>query len=88
MITTGTPKQIAYAEDLKTKAVKMIESYIGDNNARIGKADKTSAQLAVVLPLVEAQTDAAWWIERNNLLASHLLKQLVTPEIQARLRAI
>lgn len=88
MIMTGTPKQIAYAEDLKAKAIQMIESYIGTNNARIGKADKTSAQLAVVLPLVEAQTDASWWIERNNLLASHLLKQLVTPEIQAKLRAI
>ena len=88
MITTGAPKQIAYAEDLKAKAIQMIESYVGTNNARIGKADKTAAQLAVVLPLVEAQTDAAWWIERNNLLASHLLKQLVTPEIQAKLRTI
>ena len=88
MITTGTPKQIAYAEDLKAKAIQMIESYIGTNNARIGKADKTAAQLAIVLPLLDAQTNAAWWIERNNLLASHLLKQLVTPEIQAKLRTI
>lgn len=88
MITTGTPKQIAYAEDLKAKAIQMIESYISTNNARIGKADKTAAQLAIVLPLLDAQTNAAWWIERNNLLASHLLKQLVTPEIQAILRTI
>ena len=88
MITTGTPKQIAYAEDLKAKAVKMVETYISEANTKQGKADKTAAQLAIVLPLLDAQTDASWWIERNNLLASHLLKQLVTPEIQAKLRTI
>ena len=88
MITTGTPKQIAYAEDLKAKAVKMVETYISEANTKQGKADKTAAQLAIVLPLLDAQTEAAWWIERNNLLASHLLKQLVTPEIQAKLRTI
>lgn len=85
-ITTGTPKQAQWAQDIKAQAISRVETYITTANASQGKSAKTAAQLAVIIPAIEALTDAGWWIDRNDILATSLLREILTPAIKDQLR--
>jgi len=58
----GSPKQIAWAEKIRTKTILLMRRELADRLPREG--------IEAVVALAARQADARWWIDNQSLLAS------------------
>ena len=70
----GTEKQVAWAEDIRAKALDQIRAFYAKSNpGRLEEIDRRTAQLSEILP-----QDAAWWIDnRNNFTNYQITMQTI-----------
>ena len=90
-ITTGTPKQIDWAAKIKTEMLNNLTITVqdmGNKRARMGKANNADAVLAILTPILSAQTDAAWWIEHRDTTAPQLALSLATAADKAAIQSL
>jgi len=66
----GTPKQVAWAESIRVKAI----TYLEERFATI--TPERQAQIAPLLAKLKAQDKAAWWIDNRNLLPVDMLRAI------------
>ena len=53
----GTAKQIAWAEDIKAMFIERVNQFVKESRR------------AEAIELINAKTDAAWWIENRDIFA-------------------
>ena len=87
---TGTPRQIAWATDLRYKALSGVGHYLtyvlANNRRRRSSAHEMAlfeAKLERALEPLIAQTEAAWWIDRRDVEAITLLESVWTQDLEA-----
>lgn len=80
----GSEKQIAWAEDLRTKKIAALEAHLENVYAYARKKGMSEEKIAeqkvgidANLAKLTAKTSAAWWIEFRALAAHMLLQEVL-----------
>lgn len=67
---TGTPKQIAWATDIRTKQVAEIAGYIAQTREHAARQPEKAAMFDALIDAVEAdiltRDNASWWINNQH----------------------
>jgi len=75
----GTPKQIAWAEQIRAKVMPQIDGMVGKGLQKIseqGTPEGSEWQIEAITKWhdqIRARNQAAWWIERRDCSAQELL---------------
>lgn len=72
----GTPKQVAWAESIRVKAIAQVEELI----AATATTPERQAQVAPLLARLKAQTKAAWWIDNRTLQPVDMIRAMARLE--------
>lgn len=67
---TGTPKQVAWAEDIRRKQLAEVAGYIAQTREQGTRQPEKAAMFDALIAAVEAdiptRTDASWWIDNQH----------------------
>lgn len=75
----GTPKQIAWAEQIRAKVIPDIDKMVGNGLQKLSEREipeGTEWQIGVITKWhdqIRARNQASWWIERRDCTAQDLL---------------
>lgn len=77
MQLTGTPKQIAWATDIRRLFVEQDVNDLVASAESVGQTERATLYRSRAAALIAAHPDAQWWINnRNNLNAKRILRTL------------
>jgi hypothetical protein len=73
-ITTGSPKQITWAEKIKSQVMADTERYLTGQLERLPETarQQNEQQIAAILGWLRGQTDARWWIDNGRTPDGHI----------------